>query len=190
MRKIKSIEDIYELLVKSVAVDLNEQFDRNFERKAFFNGPKWAASKWNNSRGSLMQRTGSLRSSIKYTIGNGSITFKSHQKYAEILNNGGVIKVTAKMKKYWWARYYEMIGSVTKSKKGNILNNRANERRNSEAQVFKNMALKPIGSTIRIPKRQFIGNDNQNTVGSLIKQVIDEDLPGYIDRYINDCFGK
>lgn len=62
--------------------------------------------------------------------------------YASIHNEGGELTITTKMKKYFWAKHIE-----AKNTK-NII----------EAEQFKAMALKPIGSKIIIPKRQFIGN--------------------------------
>ena len=44
-------------ILTDIKVKLGEEFDRNFERKAFFN-EKWKSTKLTNSRGSLMMRTG------------------------------------------------------------------------------------------------------------------------------------
>lgn len=43
--------------LRDVKVELAEEFDRNFERKGFFN-QKWKNTKLVNSRGSLMSRSG------------------------------------------------------------------------------------------------------------------------------------
>ena len=53
-------------------VKLTEAFDRNFERKGFFN-QKWPETKIPNRRGSLMIRTGTLRRSIRSTIESSSV---------------------------------------------------------------------------------------------------------------------
>ena len=44
-------------ILNDMAVELADEFDRNFERKAFFT-EKWASPKINNARGSVMNRSG------------------------------------------------------------------------------------------------------------------------------------
>lgn len=128
-------------VIQDVKVDLVDEFDRNFERKAFFD-EKWQQTKFHNRIGSLMIRRGNLRNSINADIQGNKIIFSSSLPYASIHNEGGELTVTTKMKKYFWAKHIE-----AKNTK-NII----------EAEQFKAMALKPIGSKIIIPKRQFIGN--------------------------------
>lgn len=128
-------------IIYDVKVDLADEFDRNFERKAFFD-EKWQHTKLHNRIGSLMIRRGNLRNSINADIQGNKIIFSSSLPYASIHNEGGELTVTTKMKKYFWAKHIE-----AKNTK-NII----------EAEQFKTMALKPIGSKIIIPKRQFIGN--------------------------------
>ncbi len=128
-------------VIHDVKVDLADEFDRNFERKAFFD-EKWQHTKLHNRIGSLMIRRGNLRNSINADIQGNKIIFSSSLPYASIHNEGGELTVTTKMKKYFWAKHIE-----AKNTK-NII----------EAEQFKAMALKPIGSKIIIPKRQFIGN--------------------------------
>lgn len=128
-------------VIHDVKVDLTDEFDRNFERKAFFD-EKWQHTKLHNRIGSLMIRRGNLRNSINADIQGNKIVFRSSLPYASIHNEGGELTITTKMKKYFWAKHIE-----AKNTK-NII----------EAEQFKAMALKPIGSKIIIPKRQFIGN--------------------------------
>ena len=135
-------KDFLKQTLTDIKVKLGEEFDRNFERKAFFD-EKWKSTKLMNSRGSLMMRTGNLRKSLlNPKISNDGILWTSAMPYAEIHNSGGELTITTKMKKYFWAKHIE-----AKNTK-NII----------EAEQFKAMALKPIGSKIIIPKRQFIGN--------------------------------
>lgn len=77
--------------------------------------------------------------------------------YSEIHNEGGEITVTAKMKKFWWAKYYEFSGKVKKTKKGQISRSESNLATNAKAEYCKKMALMKPGNKIKIPKRQFIG---------------------------------
>lgn len=93
--------------------------------------------------------------------------------YSEIHNDGGSITVTAKMKKYWWAMYCEILGipkkaknkkadwnnktSLSKKKNGNYASTVQNKAINAKAEYCKRMALMRVGSKIKMPKRQYIG---------------------------------
>ena len=145
-------------LIHDVAVNLNDEFDKNFERKAFFNEP-WEQTKLKNPRGSLMMRSGNLRNGMRYDINRHSIRFTNSMIYAAIQNNGGTITVTAKMKRFFWAMYYKAAGAVSYSIKKKAPNNtKRNRQLNDEAAQWKAMALKKVGSKIKIPARPFIGN--------------------------------
>ncbi len=164
--------DFFTNLLKDIKTDLKDEFDRNFERKAFFNEP-WADTKMHNNRGSLMMRSGDLRKSIGASIdyNGGKIIFTSSLPYASIHNKGGVIIITAKMKKFFWAMYYKASGAVTTKASGATSNSKRNKALSSEAYFWKAMALKKVGDKITIIKRQFIGN-HQN-VKNIVKQDID-----------------
>lgn len=80
-------KDFLKQTLTDIKVKLGEEFDRNFERKAFFD-EKWKSTKLMNSRGSLMMRTGNLRNSIRSELKGSSIVFSSSMPYANIHNNG------------------------------------------------------------------------------------------------------
>lgn len=93
----------------------------------------------------ILRQTGKLRQGIKKTVTSNSIQVGVQgpaDKYADIHNLGGVIKiqVTAQMKKWAWAMWYQTMKSF-----------------------YKGIALKPEGEymTITIPQRKFIGNSKQ-----------------------------
>ena len=157
--------------LKDVKVEVAEEFDRNFEREAFFN-EKWARRKYNDdkSRG-LLVRTGNLRRSIHAEItGRDSVVFSSALEYARIHNEGGTITVTRRMKSYFWWRYLTVTGGrasdgfsnrLQRRKDGSPRNNRHNRTLTAEAEFYRAMALKKAGSKIIIPKRRFIGTHPQ-----------------------------
>ena len=103
-------KDFLNHILTDTKVKLTEAFDRNFERKAFFDD-KWANTLIPNRRGSLMMRTGTLRRSIRSNIEGTTVRWTSSVPYADIQNNGGEVEVTAKMKRYFWAMYYKVIGA-------------------------------------------------------------------------------
>ncbi|MDU1892745.1 MAG: hypothetical protein E6767_18855 [Dysgonomonas sp.] len=96
--------------------------------------------------------------------------------YAETHNEGAQITVTDKMKKFWWAMYYEFAGKVRRTQNGRISQSRANLIVNAKAEYCKNMALMKVGSKVKIPKRQFIGESK-----TLMKQ-FEEWWEGEMDK--------
>ncbi|WP_337557542.1 phage morphogenesis protein [Phocaeicola plebeius] len=160
------------LLVRETLKDIKkealEEFDRNFEREAFFN-EKWARRKYNDdtSRGLLVQN-GTLRRSIKGEItDHDSVLIYTTELYANIHNEGGTITVTRKMKSHFWKMYYTVTGgkaadgfskNLQRKKNGAPRNNKRNRALSAEAEFYRAMAMKKAGSKITIPKRQFIGN--------------------------------
>lgn len=171
---MQGFQQLFNLLLKDIKIELDDEFDRNFERKAFFN------ITWNkaihNTIGSLMNRTGALRKSLRSEIiGSSSIKWASSLPYADIQNSGGKITVTQKMKNFFWYKFKVATG-------GN------NKNLNAEALFWKYMALKKVGSVIVIEKRQFIGDHPQ--VHTAIKNTADDwvgnDLKPFIDKQLND----
>lgn len=160
------------LLVRETLKDIKkealEEFDRNFEREAFFN-QKWARRKYNDdtSRGLLVQN-GTLRRSIKGEVtDHDSVLIYTTELYANIHNEGGTITVTRKMKSHFWKMYYTVTGgkaadgfskNLQRKKNGAPRNNKRNRALTAEAEFYRRMAMKKAGSKITIPKRQFIGN--------------------------------
>jgi phage gpG-like protein len=149
-----------------IKVELSDEFDKNFVRKGFFS-QSWKARK-TGRRGSLMLVTGFLRRSLKATVTENGVTWTSDALYAGIHNEGGEITVTGKMKKFFWAKFYELSGKVKVNKSGS--QSRSTQQYGAEAELYKSLALKKVGDKITIPKRQFIGDAPE------VKQVIDRAL--------------
>lgn len=144
------LEKIVENLINDVRINLDDEFDQNFERKAFFDQP-WAPTKMANNRGSLMMRSGNLRNSLQSAVTGEEIRWTSSLPYASIHNEGGDITVTQNMKAFFWAMYYNSSGAVKGVSQRDV-------RLSAEAQQWKNMALMKVGQTMKIEQRQFIGD--------------------------------
>jgi phage gpG-like protein len=167
------INDLEKKITNDLAVELADEFDRNFERKAFFT-EKWASPKINNARGSVMNRSGNLRRSIKYSVRDGIILFSSSLPYASIHNEGGEITVTAQMKKYFWAMYYRATGGITTKADGGESKSKKNIKLTEEAAKWKGLALMKVGQKIKVEKRQMVGDHPQ--VAKIVKGVIDDNM--------------
>jgi phage gpG-like protein len=169
-----SLKNLVKNIVEDVAVDLTQAFDRNFERKAFFDR-SWKTTNHPNSRGSLLLRSGRLRKSIKSVRGNGSISWSSSLPYASIHNEGGEMVITQKMKSFFWAMYYKSAGAVTYSVKKKAPNNtQRNKKLSAEANKWKAMALLKVGTVIKVEQRQFIGWHPE--VDRRIKKIVDHNM--------------
>lgn len=90
--------------------------------------------------------------SVKVGISNPSV-----RKYAQVHNYGGEIPVTLQMKKFFWSQYYKNMGGVTMSIKTRQHATKASSEKNADALFWQRMALKRVGSKIKIKPRQFMG---------------------------------
>ncbi len=143
--------DFIKNIISDVRVDLTEEFDRNFERKGFFD-KKWRGTNLPNQRGSLLMRSGKLRRSIVSKQTGTQVTWSSSLPYASINNNGGEIVVTQKMKSFFWAMAYKAGMAAGKGK------SERSKRLSAEAQQWRNLALQKVGTKMKIEQRQFIGD--------------------------------
>ncbi|MDR1155283.1 MAG: hypothetical protein LBL04_11300 [Bacteroidales bacterium] len=138
---------------------------QKFFRECFVRGGWTDASfqQWKNRRSplggkKLMYGTGNLKQSVrKMEETDARVVVGSDAGYAGIHNDGGTVTVTAQMKRYWWAQYYRFSGAVVKTKKGKTSKSRDNRKISAKAEFCKRMALMKVGSNIKIPQRQFIG---------------------------------
>lgn len=156
--------DFVKNIIDDIRVDLTEEFDRNFERKSFFD-KRWPATRLPNQRGSLLMRSGNLRRSVRATQTNTSVKWSSSLPYATINNEGGTVTVTEKMKSFFWAMFYKASGAAGKG------NSQRSQRLSAEAQQWKNLALMKVGQKMKIQQRQFIGD--HPIVRQRIEDVID-----------------
>ena len=120
--------DLIRDILSDIAVELEDEFKRNFERKAFFD------KKWKPSPHGLID-SGDLRDSIAAEAHTDSVVIYSDADYAEIHNEGGRIQVTARMKAWAWHKYKE-----------------------TNKELYASIGKMRVGSFIEIPKRQFIGD--------------------------------
>ena len=88
-------EQLKKDIISDMRVELAEEFDKNFTRKAFFTN-KWKKRRNPNALGSLLVVTGSLRRSIQAKETPDGVLFTSNQPYATLHNEGGKGSVTVR----------------------------------------------------------------------------------------------
>lgn len=170
-------------ILKDIRVELTDEFDKNFEREAFFS-EAWQrrVSPIRQDR-AILTDTGQLRRSIRSETTDRSIRFFTDLPYAEIHNDGGEITVTARMKGWFWHKYMTAAGVLVwaRRKDGSLRKDKKTRAINDEAEFWKLMALKKVGSKIRIPKRRFLGTSAE--VEKVIREIIDENVDEYFRTY-------
>lgn len=175
------MDEVIRRILNDIRVDLSDEFDRNFERQAFF------SEAWQRRRsplrpgGATLVDTGSLRRSIHSRATGSSITFYTDLPYAAIHNEGGEIKVTARMKGYFWAKHLEATGSFGRRKDGSLRRDKGTRQISAEAEFWKHMALMKVGKSIRIPRRQFLGTSPE--VEQAVTEIIERNLEEYLGNY-------
>lgn len=148
--------------VGQIAVNFTKD---NFKRGAFSGERAWPprkpqpGRKERKGRRALLVKTGALRRSIRVLkVGRNYVEIGSKLDYARIHNEGGTvtqtIKITPKMRKFFWAMYYQ----------------------NGKDEKWKAMALKKgsIRRTVSIPQRKFLGRSRR--MDALIEQHIRKSL--------------
>ena len=120
------------------------------------------------SYGALLSRSTHLMSSTDYIPGDAQVTIRNTAEHAQYHNEGAESTVTKRMRKFFWAKHYEAKGGKKDS--------------NPEADFWRNMALKKPGSSISLPRRQFLGPSPQ------VDKIVDKILTTEIDKYINTHF--
>jgi len=143
---------------------------------------QWAGKQSPLGGKKLMYNTGALMQSIQKTEESTQrVVVSSDTAYSEIHNDGGTVTVTAQMKKFWWAQYYKFAGKPrTTTRRGRQSNSAGNRRLNAKAEYCKRMALMKVGSKIKIPQRQFIGESQ--TLMNELDQKLHTKIAEYWDK--------
>lgn len=153
LRIANSYQKAKKVIPRKMAIYAVNHFKRNFKLQGFQDGSlkKWPARAGKMRKGNnILIKSGRLRRGVKILRTSGSRTVigvGAEIPYARIHNEGGKIKITAKMRRYFFAMYYSM---AERDDTGKVTSE------NDEAKFWKNMALTKK-THIDVPKRQFIG---------------------------------
>ena len=129
-----------------------ERWDKTRRQDVPFNG---SLGKY----GPLQSRSNDMMSSIDGRTEPGAVVIFSDSDHARYHNEGATATVTARMRKYFWARHAEAKRHYGKD--------------NAETEFWRNMAL-IRSAQIHIPKRKFIGASA--TLMKRIEDVIRRDI--------------
>lgn len=179
----ENFQNIIRNILQDIRIELSDEFDQNFERQAFFSEAWQRRKSPTRPEGHILVDTGQLRRSIQSRTTDNSITFYTDLPYAPIHNEGGEIIVTEKMKKFFWHKYYEATGSFGRKKDGSRRNDKRTIQLSEESEFWKFLALKKAGTTIRIPRRRFLGTSPE--VENSVRSIIEENLNDYVEQTLD-----
>lgn len=185
----KDVQKIIRNILKDIRIEMTDEFDRNFERQAFFS-EAWERRKKGTPRDkgrAILTDTSALRKSIGSRTTENSITFYTDLPYAAIHNDGGEIVVTERMKRFFRAKFYETQGGFTRKEGGKrrTLSDGGfyawteGMRISPEAEFWRFMALMKVGKTIKIPRRRFLGTSPE--VEQAVREIIEENITEYFN---------
>jgi phage gpG-like protein len=151
-------------LLRNVGVIAANHFQNNITEGKDINGNAMVKRnpEFMNRQGrGLLIKSSKLRRSIRTrSISNDTVVIATKKPYAQIHNEGGQIDITPKMRRFFWAKYYEARGKIKTNKAGTATNlNSRNVGRSRDARTWRNLALKK--TPIEIKKRQFMGIGNE-----------------------------
>ena len=176
----KEVGKILRMILNDIRVEMTAEFEENFERESFFS-EAWARRKGpiTSDYKLLAGRNERLRKSIMSRTTDNSIIFYTTEPDARYHNEGCEIVVTKKMKRYFWHKYYEATGAFGRKKDGSRRNDKRTLQLSEEAEFWKFMALKKAGTTIRIPRRRFLGTSPE--VEDAVRKIIEDNITEYIN---------
>lgn len=101
--KIKQIKSV---ALKTIEIEGKKSIQLNFVQQG---RPKWAPKKIQDGRAILTGKTARLQSQINVFTNDVSntVTIGSNLSYSRIQNEGGDIRITDKMRKFFWAKFKE-----------------------------------------------------------------------------------
>lgn len=172
-------DQIIKNILRDIQVEMADEFDRNFERQAFFSEAWQRRKSPTRPGGHILVDSGGLRRSITSFQTENSIVFCTEHPAAAIHNEGGDIEVTAKMKRFFWHKYYDATGSFGRRKDGSMRKDKRTVQLSTEAEFWKFMALMKVGSKIKIPRRRFLGTAPE--VEQTVRQIIEENLTEFFN---------
>lgn len=171
--------DLMRNILSDLRVELLDEFDRNFERKAFFDRP-WPKRKMPAGRGTLLLVTGRMRRSLRCTAARDSLYFSSDTPYFSLHNRGGTVTVTPAMRRYFWAMYYQ--NAPAKGSSGKRV-----AAKTATAAYYRSLALTKK-KQFTIPRRQVVGD--HPAVGRIVGDACERNVREWVAKNIDPKFAK
>lgn len=159
---LKLAKDLKKDALRFSAVTSVYFFKECFVAQGFTDGSfqRWKPSNSPLAGKRTLYKSGKLMQSIrKLEATDQRLVVIADSEYAEMHNEGGFITVTPQMKKYFWAMYYKEAGKGVRTSKGGA--QYQSIKVGKKANYCKAMALKKVGSKMKVDQRQFIGESRE-----------------------------
>ena len=175
----KNLEDLKTLYMRKlpvkVGVAVRDSVRQNFRQGDFYGSDGWQQplrvtlgfSGAPGQRGPLLSGSNHLMMNTDYQALPGRVIIRNTEVYAATHNDGEDIPVTEKMRKFFWAKHLEH-----KEQMGPEA---------PETEFWKRMALKKPGSSIKIPRRHFMGPGKE--VDAIVSRVIEKELQEFVKTH-------
>jgi len=150
---ISNIDKFKKLAVAKLLKVLQIEADKSIKLNHIEQGRpgKWKKKLFNDGRSILTGKSGALlrRTTSKIIPAEMKVVVGNTLPYGKIHNEGGKIKVSGKMRKFFWAKHYENGSYQTNAKGKRVF------VPNEAGKIWRNMALMKKGF-IEIPKREYL----------------------------------
>lgn len=182
-KKLEALRDkVLPVKVGNVAVN---HFKQNFREGGFRDGglQKWKTTRRQESGdksassqyGPLLSRQNHLMQSIHYVPEAGKVTVINDVDYAQAHNTGMNVmhRVTPKMRRFAWARFFAASG-IKKTDSKEVKKNKE-AAMNDKDKFWKGLALTRRKSIIQhIPQRKFMGHGKE--LNGIVRDIIDREV--------------
>ncbi len=108
----------------------------------------------NRANRQVLTKRGSLAASIhQKNNSRGKIEIYTEKPYAKLMNDGGTVTITPKMRRFFWAMYFKELGRIRTNKQG-AQSIKSGQKVNEIAKIWRNLAMHK-GNQLKFQKREF-----------------------------------
>ena len=116
-------------MLAAIKVECMDEFDRNFDTESFFSRAWQRRKSPTGARyKTLHGPQATLRRSLVASVKGGGVEFRTDLPYAALHNQGGEIKVTTRMKRYFWYQHIRASEGMWRKKNGQLRHTQKNRQ--------------------------------------------------------------
>lgn len=94
----------------------------------------------NRKGAAILKKTGALQRDLKFKTRKQAVAITSNLPYSKILNDGGKVPITPRMRRFFWAKYKEATGKTVFNIKTKQVT-KSTSRYSADAEIWKALAL-------------------------------------------------
>lgn len=163
------------LIAKTAATFFKDSFHKQGKLDGTLLPWKSRSFEFPGKQRAILMKRGTLVRSIQHSSNSKQARIISHLPYSAIQNDGGKIPITPRMRKFFWAMYYNEKNKLSLTKKGEVRKNKKNTGISQSAEIWRSLALTKQ-THFDIPPRPFMYHS--------------KNLTAKIDRLIDSLINK